>query len=432
MAGTYRTRIALVLGDSIVAERMVADGERVTIGDAADASFVLPTTAAGLADRLVLLEGRRLHLLPVLEGRLHLSTGAVDVESLREGGAAAVDLEPEDWAVLRLSTAPGVRLLVQRIPAEPRPRLPPDRSGAPLWTSTAVSAAIFAAFMVVAFLDYEPDRPMLDTPAVSDRMARALFNRPPPEEEEPPAEVSDEDREEEKARKRAGGDEGKFGRPDKRGPSNVPRSADEVAANTGLVRELNQLAQTNTMGDLLGVSGQVGQALSGLDEGELVVGAGNFGMSTKGGGQGGGGEGEGVIHGTGDVDVGGAGSTNRKRSVKGTKRPKEKKVSVRPGRAKVRGQLSKALIDREVRRHRAQIAFCYNKQLLRFPNLSGKVVLSWIISMDGSVRNARVKSSSLGNRDAESCMVRALESWKFPKPEGGVVQVDYPFVFGTK
>jgi len=428
----YRTRVAIVVGDTVLAERFVAPDEIVTIGDRADATFVLPTLAAGGPEAVVLLRGHRLFLAAPLGGRLHLATGPHRVEDLRAHGGAAVDLEPEDWGVLTLSGAPTLRILVQRVAAEPRPRLPRDRSGAPLAVSTAIAAALFGAFMVVTFLSYEPTRPMIETPAVSDRMARALFNQPPPEEEEARPEVSDRDQEEEKARKRAGGREGRFGRPDKRGPSNVPRSADEVAANTGLVRELNQLAQTNTMGDLLGVSGQVGQALSGLDEGDLVVGAGNFGMSTKGGGRGGGGEGEGVIHGTGDVDVGGAGSANRKRTVKGTRRPKEKKVTVRPGRASVRGQLSKELIDREVRRHRAQIAFCYNKQLLRFPNLSGKVVLSWIIAMDGSVRKARVKSSSLGNRDAESCMVRALESWRFPKPEGGVVQVDYPFVFGTK
>jgi TonB family protein len=162
------------------------------------------------------------------------------------------------------------------------------------------------------------------------------------------------------------------------------------------------------------------------------VGGGNFGMATKGSGGGGGGEGEGTIHGTGNLNVGGAGSANRKKSVKGNKRPQEKKVAVRTGTPTIKGQLSKELIDREVRRHRAQVTFCYNKQLLRHPNLSGKVLLRWIISMDGSVKGAKIKSSSLGNKDAESCMVRALESWRFPKPEGGVVQVDYPFIFGTK
>ena len=62
--------------------------------------------------------------------------------------------------------------------------------------------------------------------------------------------------------------------------------------------------------------------------------------------------------------------------------------AVSTGTPKVRGQLSKELIDKEVRRHRPQIAFCYNKELTRNPDLSGKVSLSWIISLDGSVKSA--------------------------------------------
>ena len=131
--------------------------------------------------------------------------------------------------------------------------------------------------------------------------------------------------------------------------------------------------------------------------------------------------------------MGGAGSqTRRRNNNKKPKAPKERKPTVKTGTARIKGQLSKALIDKEVRRHRAQIKFCYNKQLQRLPNLSGKVTLSWIIAMNGAVIKPKVKSSSLGNSDAESRMIRSLNSWKFPKPQGGVVQVDYPFMFGTQ
>jgi hypothetical protein len=198
--------------------------------------------------------------------------------------------------------------------------------------------------------------------------------------------------------------------------------------NVGVVKEMNLLAQKGTVGELMNLGSQI----SGMDSGELVVGGGNYGMSTRGGGGGGGGEGEGVIHGTGDVDVGGGGSENRKKTVKGSSAPKEKGVSVAAGTATVKGQLSKELIDKEVRRHKAQISFCYTKQLTRFPDLHGKVLLQWIISLDGSVKGAKVKSSSLGNGDVESCMVRALQGWRFPKPEGGVVEVVYPFILDTK
>ncbi len=429
----YVVRVALAYGNTILSEKTVPSRGKITIGQREGCTFVLPGRAREQKrGRQVLFNRRGLHLLEGLVGRLHLQGEPTDVKALRAAGTSTLELQPEDWGVLHLEDEPRVRLVIQRVQAEALPPMSRTTDERPWLISTGVSAIAFALLLIVAFLQYDPDRPVVEGPELSDRMLEAMFNKPPepPPEEEP--EISNEDQEEEKERKKAGGDEGKFGDPNKRGPSNVPRNPEEVAANSGLVKELNTLADSSAMNDLLGVSGQVGQALGGLDEGPLVVGGGNFGMSTKGSGRGGGGEGEGTIYGTGDVDVGGAGSSNRKKTVKGNKRPGEKKVAVRTGTPTVKGQLSKELIDREVRRHRAQITFCYNKQLLRYPHLSGKVMLSWVIAMDGSVRSAKVRSSSLGNKDAESCMVRALESWKFPKPEGGVVQVLYPFIFGTK
>lgn len=435
-SGAYGLRIALAFGDTILAEKMLPAGAKVTIGQAHGCTFVLPgRPGLNRRGREVLSDKKGIRMLDGLAGRMHLGGEAIPVAELRASGRDRVVLGPEDWGVLHLEEQPSVRLVVQRVRGEPLPAMPRDRRDQPLWMSTGVALLAFGLFMMIAYLNYDPERPYLDKPEVSDRMARFMFNQPPepPPEEDP--EVSDKDQEEEKERKKAGGEEGKFGDPNKRGPSNIPRNPNEALAervNVGLVRELNEFQQNNQMADLLGVSGQVSSALGGLDDGALVVGEGSYGMSTKGSGRGGGGEGEGTIMGTGDVNVGGAGSANRKKTVKGTKGPKEKKVSVKTGKATVKGQLSKELIDREVRRHRAQITFCYNKQLVRFPNLKGKVVLRWIIAMDGSVRSPKVKSSSLGNKDAESCMVRALGGWRFPKPQGGVVQVDYPFFFGTK
>lgn len=431
----YGFRIALALGDTILREEMTRVGAKVTVGHSERCTFVLPGRAwAKGRGRVVLLNRKGLHLPEGLSGRVHLKGTPHDVAELRALGKPIV-LGPEDWGVLYLEDQPAVRLVIQHVKSEAPPVFTRDRSERPLLMTTGFSAVTFLLLMTIAFLRYDPDRPDLTVDDIDERFARVMFNKPPepPPEEEP--EISDEDQEEEKERKKAGGKEGKFGDPNKRGPSNVPRNPNETLSekvNVGLVKELNQLDKNPAMADLLGVSGQLANAFGGQDEGELVVGAGNFGMSTRGAGGGGGGEGEGTIHGTGDVDVGGGGSATRKKTVKGTKKPKEKKVSVRTGTAKVKGQLSKELIDRVVRRHKKQIQFCFEKQLLRHPNLSGKVSLKWIITMSGGVTGAKVSSSSLGNKDAESCMLRSLRSWKFPKPQGGVVEVVYPFHFGAK
>lgn len=430
----YGLRVALAFGDTLVAEAMVTGRQPITVGEKSGCTFVLPALHAGKpAARKILARRDTLHLLEEFDGRVHRQGVPVDVQTLRAAGELVVALGPEDWAVLVLRERPDVRLVVARVRPEAPPVLPRQRSDRPFWLGTLVSAVAFGLLMVISFLSYDPDPPELKLEDVDERFARVMFNQPPEEEEEPEdATASDEDEPEEKARKRAGGPEGKFGRPDRTQRSNIPKNRAEGTnpelGKKGLVKEMDALAQSDTMADLMGVGGQIG----GLDEGELVIGAGNNGLSTRGSGQGGGGKGEGVIHGTGDVDVGGEGVSNRKRKVKGAAKPKERKVTVSPGRAAVKGQLSKELIDREVRRHRAQLKFCYNKQLTRHPNLSGKVTLHWIIAMDGSVKGAKVRSSSLGNKDAESCMVRALQGWRFPKPQGGVVTVDYPFFFGAK
>jgi len=431
-APRHVTRVALALGEHVVREADTHAQRRITVGHAPACDFVLPLQPAVATQTLV--DGDELHLPAALDGRMVLAGVEHDVATLRELGRARLRLGPEDWGVLWVRERSDIRLVVLRVAAEPVPPMPGDGSARPLFASIALCAVAFGLFIAIAFLNYDPDRKKLELEDIDARFARAMFNDPPrdpppPPEEEP--ELSDDPQPAERASKKAGGAEGRFGRPDLTNRSNVPRTDDTAssnATNVGLVKELNVLAQTDTMADLLAVGG----VISGTDSGLLVIGNGSGGMSTRGSGAGGGGEGEGSIHGTASVDTGGAGSGNRRRSVKPSSGPKEREVSVTTGTAKVKGQLSKELIDKEVRRHRPQISFCYNAQLTRKPDLSGKVTLSWIIRLDGSVTAAKVKASSLGNSDAESCMVRALGGWRFPKPEGGVVEVEYPFVFDTK
>jgi len=378
--------------------------------------------------RTPLVRRGKLQLVPGLAGRLVLGGREQDVDAVRESGAKEVQLGAEDWGVLWLAHRPSVRLVVMQVPAEALPPLPREVDR-PLWMSMALSTVAIGLFLAISFLRYDPDRPKLALDDVDERFTRAMWNYPPKEIPEEEPEPSDSDEPAEKARKKAGGEEGKFGRPDARGPSNVPRlsgPSSNQPGNVGLVSDL--LAQKATMDELL----TVGDAIAGTDTGPLVIGQGLGGMGLRGSGSGGGGEGEGQIHGTADVDMGGGGTENRKRTAKTVSGPAEKKPTVEPGHATVKGQLSKELIDKEVRRHRSQMQFCYQKQLTRAPNLAGKVSLQWVIAMDGSVVRPKVKSSSLGNDDVESCLVRALGNWKFPKPEGGVVEVIYPFVFGAK
>jgi TonB family protein len=100
------------------------------------------------------------------------------------------------------------------------------------------------------------------------------------------------------------------------------------------------------------------------------------------------------------------------------------------GRASVTGSLDKELIRRIIRRHINEVRYCYEKELGSQPKLAGKVELRFTIETDGQVVTAQVASSTLGHREAEACIARAVRRWRFPKSAGGGLSVvNYPFVF---
>jgi TonB family protein len=94
-----------------------------------------------------------------------------------------------------------------------------------------------------------------------------------------------------------------------------------------------------------------------------------------------------------------------------------------------RGRLDPKLVSGKVRGHIGEIKRCYEARLGARPGLVGRVVLNFTVAPDGSVSESRVGSSTLGDETAESCMVEAVRGWTFPKPEGGIVIVSYPFEF---
>jgi len=75
------------------------------------------------------------------------------------------------------------------------------------------------------------------------------------------------------------------------------------------------------------------------------------------------------------------------------------------------------------------VKFCYERELVKSPNLMGRVMVQFTISAQGSVLASLVQSSTMNNVPAEQCIAAAVRRWEFPKPQGGgIVVVTYPFV----
>jgi TonB family protein len=95
----------------------------------------------------------------------------------------------------------------------------------------------------------------------------------------------------------------------------------------------------------------------------------------------------------------------------------------------VMGSLDKELIRQVIHRNRNQIRYCYESQLTRFPKLSGKVAVKFVISASGTVASSQVAQSTVSNAELETCIAGRVQTWIFPKPKGGgVVIVTYPFI----
>jgi hypothetical protein len=101
--------------------------------------------------------------------------------------------------------------------------------------------------------------------------------------------------------------------------------------------------------------------------------------------------------------------------------------SVSIGQPNAQGDLDKAIIRRYVKRNIQKVQYCYEKQLLGSPALSGTLMVQFFIRPDGKVGSA---TGSGVDPEVAACVVKVIESIEFPKPQGGGgVQVNYPFTF---
>jgi Ca-activated chloride channel family protein len=90
------------------------------------------------------------------------------------------------------------------------------------------------------------------------------------------------------------------------------------------------------------------------------------------------------------------------------------------------GDLDRSVIRRYIKRHIAKITYCYEKELLRTPKLSGTVATRFTIAGTGRVID--VSATGLGNKEVETCIAGVIKTIEFPNvPGAGLVQINYPF-----
>lgn len=268
---------------------------------------------------------------------------------------------------------------------------------------------------------------------------------PPPEPEDNPDEGNEE----------SGGsgtamqlDEGKMGKKDsdratgqykmqknQDNPQLARQQAIEQARTAGILGS-TALSQGGAFASLTGT----GDISSGFDDNNIYGGllgneagemSGGFGFGRSGFGPGGGGTGWGTI-GTGRYGTIGHGSgTGAGYGVGGGRGGMRGRTAAVPsvsiGQPSSQGDLDKAIIRRYIKRNLQKIQYCYEKQLLAKPSLSGTVQAQFFITPNGTVASS---TGSGVDGEVSSCVASVIKGIEFPKPKGGGgVQVNYPFTF---
>ncbi len=199
---------------------------------------------------------------------------------------------------------------------------------------------------------------------------------------------------------------------------------------TGLVAALNNGAgglpgtgEPAVGSDLMSAIGGLEGALPGADHGVL-------GWGLDGDGPGGGGNSKTV----GTVDLRTHGTYSGQPEYGTVRRPskkvKESQVTIREGELTMIGPLSMEAIRAVIARHRAQIRYCYNKELTLAPDLGGKVVLRFTIEERGYIASVVDTLNTTDSANLARCMRDRVRTWRFPAPRGGgTVVVNYPFLF---
>src|SRR5262249_52013830 len=77
-------------------------------------------------------------------------------------------------------------------------------------------------------------------------------------------------------------------------------------------------------------------------------------------------------------------------------------------------QSDREAVHRVVRSHTGAVRYCYEKELARKPDLTGRVTTHFVIDKNGAVTEATITDSTLGDSAVEDCLLRQIRSWHFP------------------
>lgn len=435
-------RVCIVQGGKVLEEQKFVKQQPVTLGSGAKNTFVvidgqMPKTHQLFATKgdgyeLVVTEGMR--------GRLATDAGqAVDFSELRAKGLFkkrgehyfGLDLSEGHRGKVIIGETVIIFQFVTAPPAPPKLVLPPEARGSLKdridWPYARSLAATFACIIPLAIaiprvaIDEEP----MTLEKLDERWAKLIVpdRAPKPKQEEAPkaaekAAAKADDKKDDSQKKAASDKADKSPEGQAKAAAARKEQIKASVAGKGVLAVLGSRGgASGAVADVFGeggVGGDLDSAFEGIAGVGLATGTGDH--STRGGG-------------TGEAaSIGGLATAGGGNVGLGGK--KEARVAaVKTEAPEVDGALDSGAIAEVVRRRIRSVQDCYERELKRDASLAGKIEIEFTIDEEGNVEEARVSNNKMGSDAVGECIVSRIRRWKFPKPQGGSVTVNYPFIF---
>ncbi len=441
-------RIGIIQDGKIVQERLVKAGERVSVGDGADNTFVFPKTRLPSTFELfrVTDDGYCLAFTEEMKGKISSGGAVVGLDKLRSD--PTVTKEGDEWRLPLTQQDRGkvsvdnVTVLFQFVAPPPvqavkplaamdfRPRLFEEDD--PVFLGAMAVFTGLAAVLMIWVWNAPPPR-QLTMEEIPDRFTQLILDppevietteletdlvdpnqkaevEPQPDGETPEPEPSEQPQDQEPA-----------------SDLQKAQQASDAAAEV-MQRSLMIMAITTAGDNGEGVAADLfangDSGIGDLDAALREVGGVEVATATPQGQRGGAGVGN------EDVDIGDLAG------VKGgsTTVDAGPEVQVQGEVNLGSGQIDEGIGDAEsvrqvVQSNFGQLQYCYEQQLRANPSLAGRVEVEWFVR-DRRVTSATVFANTTSNAALGECIVGKIRRWRFSTEVEG--EILYPFVFSPK
>ena len=430
-------RACVVQGGKVIEEQRLRRREPLTIGTGSRNTFVLSDPTLPKSHQLFDVRGGQyeLSLTESMRGVLSAADKPVDFATLKAQGVLkkrgdfyVFPLTDDHRGKVLLGDVAVIFQFVVPPPVPVKPQLPLAARGSLLksidWPYAGALAAMFALEApLIGYIQVAPKPPEVSIENLDSRWAKLIV----PERKEEPKKVDPN-------KGKTGGDEAKKAA---KKATKAEDSSDEAgrakakAARTAKIRETiagkGILAILGTTGagsssgavaDVFGqggIGGDLDSAFDGISGVGLATGSGD--RSTRGGG-------------TGDAaTIGGLATAGGGKVGLAGKAEARVAGNVATEAPEVDGALDSEAVAKVVQGRKRMVQDCYERELKRDPTLQGKIEIEFTIGEDGRVVDAKVASNRMGSAAVGECIVSRLRAWRFPKPNGGSVTVNFPFIF---